>query len=231
MNNELTNTQKMQIKFISGFLGSFASLAVCSPIDLIKVRVQTSFALKNKNSYNNIKQAFINTFSCEGIKGFYNGLKTGIATSPIFYSVYFPIYERSKTFYSNLIYKNNNTSNITVLTFASSTAAIISNLITTPMWVIRVRFQTEYMYNNQSTQNESFNIIKEIVKIYNKEGFRALYRGFLIELIGTPHIIIQFNLYEFFTKVFKKYTNTENISYKYVLLSSVISKSKSYFFI
>lgn len=42
MNNELTNIQKIKIKFISGFLGSFFSVLVCSPLDLMKVRLQVS---------------------------------------------------------------------------------------------------------------------------------------------------------------------------------------------
>lgn len=42
MDKELTNTQKLQIKFISGFLGSFISVTVCSPLDLVKVRMQVS---------------------------------------------------------------------------------------------------------------------------------------------------------------------------------------------
>jgi hypothetical protein len=42
MDKELTNKQKLQIKFLSGFLGSFISVTICSPLDLIKVRMQVS---------------------------------------------------------------------------------------------------------------------------------------------------------------------------------------------
>lgn len=40
--DSLTSSEKFKIKFVSGFLGSFVSVSICSPIDLIKVRLQTS---------------------------------------------------------------------------------------------------------------------------------------------------------------------------------------------
>jgi hypothetical protein len=42
MNENLTNFQKIKVKFISGFMGSLASLIVVSPIDIVRVRYQTS---------------------------------------------------------------------------------------------------------------------------------------------------------------------------------------------
>jgi hypothetical protein len=93
------------------------------------------------------------------------------------------------------------------------------------MWVARVRKQTEYMYSSKN-QNESFNVFKEILSIYKKNGVKGIYRGLTIELIGTPHVIIQFNLYEYFTSLFKRYCKTEEIPYKYVLVSSILAKSK-----
>jgi hypothetical protein len=147
-------------------------------------------------------------------------------TSPIFYSIYFPVYEMSKTYYSKLIYNNEETLNSKIYTLAATTAAVTANLVTTPMWVVRVRYQTEYMYTKKNL-SESFNILKSIHTIYTKEGFMALYRGLLIELIGTPQVIIQFNLYEHFTKLSKSFSksNSRDVEYKYVLAASVLSKS------
>ncbi len=132
----------------------------------------------------------------------------------------------SKTYYSKLIYNNEETLNSKIYTLAATTAAVTANLVTTPMWVVRVRYQTEYMYTKKNL-SESFNILKSIHTIYTKEGFMALYRGLLIELIGTPQVIIQFNLYEHFTKLSKSFSksNSRDVEYKYVLAASVLSKS------
>lgn len=40
--NNLTVNQKFKIKLVSGLIGSITSVVVCSPLDLIKVRVQVS---------------------------------------------------------------------------------------------------------------------------------------------------------------------------------------------
>ena len=128
--------------------------------------------------------------------------------------------------------------NAKVYTLSAATAVICSDLVTTPMWVVRIRYQTEFMHSKLSVK-ESFNVINGIKKLYNKEGFFALYRGFGISLIGTPHIIIQFNLYENFKKIAHKYHNNDNnldynnpnqkssqIPYRYILVASICSKSK-----
>ena len=229
MNNEnfrreLTSNEKLRIKFLSGFLGSAATVLVCSPLDLVKVRMQVSHSVADKDNYSQLKKTIFNTFTKEGFKGFYNGVKSGMTTSPIYYSIYFPVYENSKSFFSNLLYGKSNNFDSYVYTLSASTAALCSNLVTTPMWVVRVRFQTQFMYDNKSGK-ESFNVIKSISHIYKTEGFFALYRGLLIELIGTPQVVIQFNLYEYFNKKLKDYSNQKDLAYKYVILSSVLSKS------
>jgi hypothetical protein len=86
-------------------------------------------------------------------------------TVPFFHSLYFPIYEFSKDFYSKLIYGNSEKFNALICTLSSMTSAIICDTITNPMWIVRVRHQTEYMHSGNKDK-ESFNIIKEIYKLY-----------------------------------------------------------------
>ena len=68
-------------------------------------------------------------------------------TVPFFHSLYFPIYEFSKDFYSKLIYGNSEKFNALIYTLSSMTSAIICDTITNPMWIVRVRHQTEYMHS------------------------------------------------------------------------------------
>lgn len=225
---KLTEVQTLKVKFMSGFLGSFASIVVCSPIDLIKVRIQTSHTLNVKgNLYSTIDKVLKMTFSKEGLSGFLNGLKMGVITSPIFYSIYFPVYEYSKRFYSNKIYKKEEFNSL-IYTLSASTAAISSNLVTTPLWVLRVRHQTEYMISNKKPENK-INFLNELSSIYKSAGIKGLYRGLMVELIGTPQVIIQFNIYESLTKKVKKMKNNNQLDYISIALISAFSKSKNYY--
>ena len=224
--NELTVRQTFQIKFLSGLIGSITSVLICCPLDLVKVRLQISYDDKMKN-YRSISQIIKHTYEKEGVKGFYKGLKAGITTSPIFYSIYFPIYENSKRYYSNYFYGNNKTPNVIVLSLSSLTAVIISDLCTTPMWVVRVRYQTKYLHDRENNVKESFNLSKEIKKLYFEEGFFSLYRGYRICLLGSPHIIVQFNIYEYITKKTREISDKKETPYKYVMAASLISKGKS----
>lgn len=94
-------------------------------------------------------------------------------TVPIFHSLYFPFYEYFKSFYSNLIYGENNKLNSLVFSLASGTTAVLCDTITNPMWVVRVRHQTEFLYSGNNIDKnfenkESFNLLKEVYKLYKK---------------------------------------------------------------
>lgn len=113
------------------------------------------------------------------------------------------------------------------------TSAVICDIITNPLWVVRVRNQTAHMHSKERFHMESFNLFRDIVKIYEKvriikfkEGFLALYRGLLISFIGIPHVIIQFSLYESLKNMFSRKMNKpiDKIPYHLISISSVISK-------
>ena len=64
-----------------------------------------------------------------------------------------------------------------------------------------------------------------------QEGFFALYRGLVASLLGIPHVIIQFNLYEHLKDYGAKHYNKskEDLPLRYIFFTSIISKSKNYF--
>ncbi len=101
----------------------------------------------------------------EGIRGFFKGARIAVVTVPVFYSLYFPVYEHSKHFYSKLIYNQDNYNNSVIYTLSSGSSAILCDLITNPMWVVRIRKQTEFIHSG-CQKMDSFNIIKEIIKLY-----------------------------------------------------------------
>lgn len=144
------------------------------------------------------------------------------------------MYEKSKKFYSGLIYKQENKFNSIIYTLSSGTTALICDLITNPLWVVRVRKQTEFIHSG-CQKMDSFNILREVQLIHRrvnfflkiKEGFFALYRGLVASVFGIPHVIIQFNIYEFL-KVFytKKYSKEfSDLPLHNIFFISIIAKS------
>jgi hypothetical protein len=221
----ISHKQLFKLKFISGLLGSAASVIICSPLDVIKVRLQVSHD-KTMENYQKLTEVIKNTYKKEKIKGFYKGVKTGISTSPIFYSIFFPVYENMKIVYSKYFYKNQTTQNVKVLSLSSLTALLISDLLTTPLWVVKIRNQTQFLYDQNMNTKESFNIFKQIISLYKKEGFYSLYRGYKVSIITSPYIMIQFNIYEYISNFAKEISKSSTTPYRYVLVASIFSRSK-----
>jgi hypothetical protein len=103
-----------------------------------------------------------------------------LVTVPVFYSLYFPIYEGSKTFYATKIYKDSNHFNSVVYTLSAVTAALTCDLVTNPMWVVRIRYQTEFLHSG-CNKMDSFNVVKSIRKLYKNVCFT--YSGRLLCII------------------------------------------------
>lgn len=159
--------------------------------------------------------------------GFFKGARVAVVTVPIFYSLYFPIYEKSKETYSRLIYNDVNKFNSVIYTLSAITAAFACDLMTNPMWVVRIRYQTEFIHSG-CHKMDSFNVVKSIRKLYKNEGFFALYRGLMASMLGIPHVVVQFNLYEHLKQWGAKYYNRSinHLPLLYILFISVFSKSK-----
>jgi solute carrier family 25 folate transporter 32 len=101
------------------------------------------------------------------MRGFLKGTRVAVVTVPFFYSIYFPLYEHFKTFYSSKIYNDSHKFNSVVYTLSAVSSAMICDLITNPMWVVRVRYQAEYIVSG-SNKIDSFNVVKLITKLYRK---------------------------------------------------------------
>jgi solute carrier family 25 folate transporter 32 len=162
----------------------------------------------------------------EGVRGFFKGTRAAVVTVPIFYSLYFPIYEESKPFFAEKIYGDRKKFNSVIYTLSAVASAFTCDLITNPMWVVRIRYQTEFIHSG-SQKMDSFNVIKAIRKLYRKEGFFALYRGLGASLLGIPHVIIQFNMYEnlknYFSERYK--CRSDDLPIRVIFLTSILSKS------
>ena len=55
--------------------------------------------------------------------------------------------------------------NAVVYTCASASSALICDVFTNPMWVVRVRYQTEYLFSGLQ-HSDSFNVPKSVLNLY-----------------------------------------------------------------
>jgi solute carrier family 25 folate transporter 32 len=118
-------------------------------------------------TYSNFLDAVKTIYREENLRGFFKGTRAAVVTVPIFYSLYFPIYEEAKPFFAKLIYKDPKKFDSVIYTLSSVCSAFICDLITNPMWVVRIRYQTEFIHSGKQKM-DSFNVLKAIRKLYKK---------------------------------------------------------------
>lgn len=127
--------------------------------------------LENKTpKYSNVTHAIKTIWLEEGVKGFFKGARITVVTVPIFYSLYFPIYEYLKIFFAKFLYNEENKINSLIYTLSSASTALICDLITNPLWIVRIRKQTEFLHSG-CQKMDSFNVLKEIINLYNKVDY------------------------------------------------------------
>jgi hypothetical protein len=72
---------------------------LCNPLVVIKTR----FEVLGFQEYTGLRDAFSKILKNEGIGGFYTGLKISLIRDVPFSGLFYPIYEMSKSFYSNFL--------------------------------------------------------------------------------------------------------------------------------
>lgn len=167
---------------------------LCAPLDTVKVRLQVQ-GVKPLTAYSsNIQQTLSEIFREEGIRGVFRGVGPALCTIPLFWGVYWPMYDFTKVYlaerYSEVdeAYRHMG---------AAVWAGVVSDVITNPLWVTRTRFQTmvfhpsEYGNNLRSVNISTWGMIR---RIYQREGFFAFYKGLTASFLGLSHVAIQFPL-------------------------------------
>eukprot|EP01036_Dinobryon_divergens_P023513 gene23513-31864_t len=194
---------------------------VCAPLDVLKVRLQVQGQL-GLNQYSD--SLFRNTFQIfrdEGIRGAFKGVGPALLTVPIFWAVYWPIYNKMKSnfyqFHPDLpVY-------ISHLLSAISAGAV-GDIITNPFWVTRTRLQTLSMHKDRNIAKNisSFDMMRTI---YRDEGWKAFYKGLGASILGLSHVAIQFPLYEYLKVLMRERIGDEgSMQMAGIVISSIISK-------
>lgn len=133
----------------------------------------------------------------EGIRVFYRGLVPSLF-GLVHVGIHFPVYEKLKKVLDvhtidNSITTKENKGLLWRLFAASSVSKMIASTITYPHEILRTRMQI------QSSNNKQTKLIDSIIKIYQKEGLKGFYAGYVINLARTvPASAVTLVSFEYF---------------------------------
>jgi solute carrier family 25 folate transporter 32 len=172
----------------------FVCTLICAPLDVVKVRQQVQSQVGTQKYTGNVLSIISRIYSEEGIRGVFKGVGPALLTVPIFWGVYWPIYDSMKY---HLITNHPELSPHLSHLFSAISAGAVGDVITNPFWVTRTRFQTMSMHKNLNI-SDNIGTLAMMRVIYRQEGILAFYKGLTASFLGLSHVAIQFPLCLFF---------------------------------
>uniref|UniRef100_A0A7S4P8F1 Mitochondrial carnitine/acylcarnitine carrier protein n=1 Tax=Paramoeba aestuarina TaxID=180227 RepID=A0A7S4P8F1_9EUKA len=181
---------KDQVKaFLSGGFGGTCLVAVGHPLDLIKVRLQTS------TEYKGVVDCASKTIAKDGVKGLYRGMAAPlVGVTPIF-AVCFWGFEVGKQIARKMEGKGANEALSTSgILFAGGFSALPATAVMVPAERIKVLLQVQGQDSGPKKYNGALDCGKQIFK---SEGVRGLYKGTGLTLMrDIPGSMAYYGAYE-----------------------------------
>jgi len=184
---------------IAGAAAGAATAFLTCPLDVARTRYQVQHKIKGTTpKYHGLLQTFSLILREEGLLSFFKGLGPQLFGLVPSWAIYFTVYDRLK---SVITKASNDRFNPSVVHLMSAVGAgAVTNLGTTPFFVIKTRLQTQLAKkdsngNGVPQYKGTYDAFKKIAKT---EGLLTLWSGLLPSMIGLVHVAIQFPLYEKF---------------------------------
>jgi solute carrier family 25 folate transporter 32 len=193
--------------FVAGVGSGALSSIICAPLDLIRTRMQVwgDVKLKGKVPFSPA-QAFQEILKKEGWKGCFRGLAATLVTVPLFWGVYFPLYDETKHWATK--HYGNDWHPSLVHGGAAVFTGTIADLICNPLFVVRTRLQTQALHQLAEHQTVHVTgIFQTATQLYQQHGIRIFWRGMTANLMGLSHVAIQFPAYEHLKKYARERRN------------------------
>jgi len=219
LSGSMTGSKSMD-EAIAGIGAGLISTLALHPLETVKTRLQVHDGKLLTLKHNGTFRTMLDIIKTDGYKGLYQGLSPNLIGNTVSWGIYFSIYSIKK----DQLRKKNNGKRLTKIQhmIASSQAGIITQVSTTPIWLIKTRMCIQ----NPNSPDAYKNIIDAAKKIYKYEGIRGFYKGMIPTLIGTSHGAIQFMAYEEMKIIYNnRYPNMDNpdaLSYIIMAASSKI---------
>ena len=96
---KMNNMSDHAVNFWASASARAIQTTICNPLVVIKTR----FEVLGFQEYKSLNDAIKKIFKNEGALGFFTGLKISLIRDVPFSGLFYPIYEISKSFYSNLL--------------------------------------------------------------------------------------------------------------------------------
>ncbi|QEO23426.1 hypothetical_protein [Candidozyma auris] len=174
--------------------GSTSSIAV-NPIWVVKTRLMLQTG-SEKVYYKGTLDAFRTMYNTEGVGVFYSGLVPSLF-GLVHVGIHFPVYEalkRSLHVSDSSQISHGSYHKLWRLIAASTISKVIASTVTYPHEILRTRMQMQKSANSSSVTLRSW-----IRSIYNREGLRGFYAGYLTNLARTlPASAVTLVSFEYF---------------------------------
>lgn len=126
--------------FAAGVVAEVCGALIWTPMDVIKQRQQTH-ARSAAAAYATVPAAMRTIFREHGFRGFFTGIGAALATYAPFVGIYFVLYEQWKRSASLLLGRSDAELPFAVHLTGGAVAGGVSAYVTTPLDVIKTRFQ------------------------------------------------------------------------------------------
>jgi solute carrier family 25 folate transporter 32 len=188
-NVNINHNKQVWISLLSGAGAGLACTLLCAPLDVAKVRLQIQGSLGIHKYGGGTINVLRTIFLEEGLRGVFRGVGPAMLTVPLFWGVYWPIYDRTK----NVVKEQfPSWSQPWTHLVSAISAGVVGDVITNPFWVTRTRIQTLIMH--PESMGISMSTFRMMNTIYRQEGLVALYKGLSASMLGLSHVAIQFPL-------------------------------------
>lgn len=165
----------------AGAISSFAA----TPLDVVKIRLQ----VKGEQRYRGLMHGLIDVGKTEGMAGLYKGWAPTMIRAAVITGSQVASYDQIKRILINNEYMKEG---LALHTVASFLAGLICTITTSPVDVIKTRFQ-----NTPSHSGIYSSVFDCLVKSVKAEGVFGLYKGFLPNWMRLgPHSVISLLMYD-----------------------------------
>lgn len=178
--NERKNIQNLTLSqnMLSGFFAGFCNSFLISPIELIRIKLQTQGSVLR---YNGTVDCATQIYKFDGLRGIYQGFCSSLLRECPAYAIYFGLYETLAMKHSarNSIRKENMPLKFTLLYGGISGIALW--LFTFPFDVVKSRIQAD-----NPAKRKYKNILSTFALIYKDSGVSGFFKGIAPCLMRAP---------------------------------------------
>lgn len=181
--------------FLSGGFGGICLVAAGHPLDLIKVRLQTS------TQYSGLIDCFKKTVAQDGFRGLYRGMFTPlVGITPIFATCFWGYDLGQKIVRQVKGYDSSKKLSMSEICFAGGFSAIPATLLMTPIERVKCVLQIQGTGEGGTKYRGPMDAVKGLLA---QGGFRSLYKGTFATLLRDgPGSVAYFGAYEAFKTMF-----------------------------